>query len=67
MPKPKKAADQKNCEACRHFKAEPKDDLGLCKRLPPVLLVVADEVVCAFPTTCRTDEPCGEFAQKLQS
>lgn len=62
-----KAADPTTCGDCRCFVAEPHEDLGLCKRYPPVVVVVAEEPLCTFPSTARDEPSCGEFAQRLQS
>lgn len=62
---PKKPEIQ-SCATCRCFVAEPKEELGLCKRYPPVPIVVADEPVSTFPCVAR-DDVCGEYAVRLAS
>jgi hypothetical protein len=61
MTAKKPSPDPQSCGSCRCWVADPGAPVGLCKRLPPVVLVVADEIVSAFPTTSRIDI-CGEFA-----
>jgi hypothetical protein len=65
MPK-KPQPEIQSCATCRCFVAEPKDELGLCKRYPPVVVVIEDDPVSTFPAVER-DEICGEYAIRLAS
>lgn len=65
MPK-KPPVDPQSCASCRCYVADPGDEVGFCKRYPPVALVVTDEIRCAYPVV-SLDDICGEFAQRLQS
>jgi hypothetical protein len=62
----KKPLDQQACATCRCWVAEPGAGAGLCKRFPPVVVVVADELASAYPST-TPDDICGEYARRLQS
>lgn len=49
------------CQHCSFFIADPKDDIGFCRRYPPTLIPLEDgEVEATFPVVSR-DEWCGEF------
>lgn len=66
MARKKIADDPETCASCRFFLlGEPKDEVGHCRRFPPVLIVVNDDPDSALPAT-RHDEWCGEFARRLQ-
>jgi hypothetical protein len=65
MRKPK-PEELPSCGVCRCWVAEPGAQLGACKRLPPVVIVLADAPASVFPSTARHDI-CGEFARRLQS
>lgn len=62
----KRTLEQQSCATCRCWVAEPGVDAGLCKRFPPAVLVVADELTSAYPST-GPDDICGEYARRLQS
>jgi hypothetical protein len=49
------------CQSCSFFDIEPKEDLGLCRRYPPVLINMGDsDFDSTFPVAAR-DDWCGEF------
>lgn len=52
------------CASCAFFLCEPKDDIGACRRFPPVILYIGDEEFdSSFPVIGR-DEWCGEFIRQ---
>jgi hypothetical protein len=61
-----KKPEIESCANCRCFVVKPKDEEGLCKRLPPVVVVVNDEIRSVFPSMPR-EEKCGEYAVRLAS
>lgn len=62
----KAPADPQSCASCRCFVAEHRAEVGYCKRFPPVPIVNADELRCAYPAV-SPDDICGEFAVRYQS
>lgn len=49
------------CESCAFFKADPKEDLGECRRLPPIIFPDGDDGL-GFSFSMTTREMwCGEF------
>jgi hypothetical protein len=59
---PKKKEDwMPACQSCSFFEIEVKEDLGYCRRYPPILVRVGDDDYdCTYPVTAR-DDWCGEF------
>lgn len=51
------------CATCAFFNKEPKDEIGLCRRYPPVVLIINDEPEMIIPATTPEDW-CGEFRRK---
>lgn len=52
------------CASCAFFVCELKEDIGMCKRYPPVVLYIGDEEFdSSFPVIPRS-EWCGEFVRK---
>lgn len=49
-----------SCKTCSFFLIEPKDDLGFCRRYPPTLINIEDELDSVFPVVAESDW-CGEF------
>lgn len=69
MPvKPKKQEDwMPKCTNCAFFVCDPKEDLGECRRLPPVVFAEGDDGV-GFSFSLSTREMwCGEFKRKCDS
>lgn len=60
MPKKLPADCMPACQSCSFFDIEPKEDLGLCRRYPPILVNVEGDYESTFPVTAR-DDWCGEF------
>ena len=61
MPKKIPADCMPSCQNCSFFLTEPKEDLGFCRRYPPIVISVGeDEYDTTFPVVAR-DEWCGEF------
>ena len=58
--------DVQSCASCRCFVAEQGDEVGACKRFPPVPVVFSDELVSTYPAVAP-DDICGEYARRLQS
>jgi hypothetical protein len=58
---PKKEDWMPACQSCSFFEIEVKEDLGYCRRYPPILISVgSDDYDCTYPITSR-DDWCGEF------
>lgn len=52
------------CESCAFFDCEPKEDIGVCRRYPPIVVPAGDDDFdSVMPITSRTDW-CGEFTRK---
>lgn len=51
------------CASCAFFDIEPKDDVGICRRYPPKVVVVNDEIEMVVPATLPSDW-CGEFSRR---
>ena len=49
------------CDECKYY-----DGWGRCRRNPPVVINVSDEVKSVFPEIAH-DDWCGEFVQKLMT
>ncbi len=67
MPIKKKIPDDcmPACVSCAFFHAEPKDELGFCRRYPPSLIALEDgDYDCMYPIVDRK-EWCGEFIRKV--
>lgn len=61
----KKQNIPEKCVNCRHWERittkEEGDEMGQCRRYPPIVSVTADgHIVCAWPSTELIDW-CGEF------
>lgn len=53
------------CASCAFFVCEPKDEMGECRRLPPLACVADDQgVMFAFAVVHHT-EWCGEFKRRV--
>lgn len=67
MDQPNFTADVKPrivCAMCRHWKrGADEEPVGECKRFPPQMFVISDEVHTAFPVTSES-QSCGEFVRK---
>ncbi len=67
MPPAKKLAIPSDCMpqcgTCAFHAMEPKDDVGICRRFPPKVVVINDDIVMAVPAT-TADEWCGEFKRR---
>jgi hypothetical protein len=58
---PKKEDWMPACQSCSFFEIEVKEELGYCRRYPPILISVgSDDYDCTYPITSR-DDWCGEF------
>jgi hypothetical protein len=58
---PKKEDWMPACKSCSFFDADPKEDIGYCRRYPPTLISVGDDDYdCVFVIT-SSDDWCGEF------
>lgn len=52
------------CVSCAFFFAEPKDDLGFCRRYPPTIVSLDDGFDSIFPIVEKQDW-CGDFVRKV--
>lgn len=52
------------CVSCAFFSAEPKDDLGICRRYPPYIVEIEGDFESCYPVIDRIDW-CGEFVRKV--
>jgi hypothetical protein len=53
---PKKEDWMPACQSCSFFEIEPKEELGYCRRYPPVLISTGeDDYDCTYPITSRDD------------
>lgn len=65
MPKKSIPADcMPACVSCAFFMCEPKEDLGFCRRYPPMIIEAEDGYDSCIPVTARADW-CGEFIRKV--
>ena len=55
------------CATCAFFVADPKEDMGECRRLPPVVFPDGDDGL-GFSFSMSTSQMwCGEFRRKCDS
>jgi len=52
------------CKGCSFYDAEPKDEIGYCRRFPPTAIQINDEVEMVIPVFGPTDW-CGEFRRAV--
>lgn len=67
MPRKKQIPDDcmPRCETCAFFVGDQKEDIGECRRLPPVTFPDVGEGLCfSFGITVKSMW-CGEFKRKV--
>lgn len=56
------------CKHCAFVDLEPKDDLGLCRRYPPLVISMSDdtgdEAASVLPVVDPDKDWCGEFIRR---
>lgn len=67
MPKKKpEVVDIETCASCRFFLLEdPKDEAGICRRFPPVIISTDEGATVSQPASFPTDW-CGEYKRLCQ-
>ena len=59
MPKAKLLTHKNGCGICEYYTAEPRNDYGICRRFPPVVIVDEEGASFAQPAVFA-DDWCGE-------
>lgn len=55
------------CSSCAFFVPDPKEDIGECRRLPPVVFPDGDEGLGFSFSMSMPSHWCGEFKRKCDS
>lgn len=61
--KKKPVDDPQSCASCRFFLRNQVDDAGYCRRTPPVVIVLMDEIYSEQPMTLE-NEWCGCYERR---